>query len=66
MKTKELMEYLGKFKDDDEVGLLVVNPKDRKRYPICGFGAFTDTDRPVLFAETEEEKSLDGEEGEEE
>ena len=64
MKVKELMEYLGRFEDDDEIGLLVVNAKDRKRYPVCGLGAFTDTERPVMFAETEEEKPLDEEEGE--
>lgn len=66
MKVKDLMDYLRRFKEDDEIGWLVVNPKDRKRYPVCGIGAFTDTDKPTLFAETEEEKPLDEEEGESE
>lgn len=61
MKAKELMDYLQGFEKDEEIGMLVVNAKDRKRYSVEHIGAFTDTKYPVMFVEVEKELPLDEE-----
>lgn len=62
MKNSELKEYLNMFPDDEEVVILLANPKERKKYEHVNTFGITDQPMPVLCIEVGRESNLDAEE----
>ena len=42
MKIRDYKEYLNNFDDEEELGIIIVNPKERKHYPIQSDFAISD------------------------
>ena len=51
MKNSELKEYLNGFPDDSDIAVIIVNPKERKHYPLTDYAVITDMGNPVFLFE---------------
>ena len=55
MKVKVFKEYLDTFKEDDEVGFLIIDLYKRIVHMPEDITGFTDTERPIFAIELSEE-----------
>ena len=62
MKNSELKEYLNMFPDEEDVVILLANPKMRKKYEHANTFCITDQHMPILCIEVGRELNLDAEE----
>lgn len=62
MKNSELKKYLNMFPDDEDVVILLANPKERKKYEHVNTFGITDQQMPILCIEVGSESNLDADE----
>ena len=62
MKNSELKKYLNMFPDDENVVILLANPKERKKYEHVDTLAIIDQPIPILCIEVGKESDLDEDE----
>lgn len=51
MKNSELKEYLNGFRDDSDISVIILNPKERKHYHLENYTGITDMEQPVFMLE---------------
>lgn len=61
MKNSELKEYLDGFPDNVDISVIIVNSKERKRYPLIDYHGITDMGQPVFILEVGKPEKLDDE-----
>lgn len=59
MKIRDFKEYLNNFDDEEELGIIIVNPKERKHYPIQS--EFAISDMACLCIEVGDSENMDEE-----
>lgn len=61
LKTKELIEYLKRYKGDTQVSFLIANVEGdtRLKYPVKGVFGITDMDTPAIMIEVVDGEPLD-------
>lgn len=59
MNNGELKKYLETFPENEPVTFLVVNPRDRKVYPVVDLKGITDMGQPIFCIEVGKVQDMD-------
>ena len=61
MKNSELKAYLNTFPDDEDVRLILANPRERKLYECVDVLCITDQGKPIFCIDVGQASDMDAE-----